>query len=115
MENPSLPLDPSRENENTDNTEGEQGENDPKSGMSSMGRVEESSLGVGLIISVKGLDRANPMTRYTYPRTVGERKVVFGSTVMTVVTVMRGTSSTGGTDGDGGRGLELEELHYTAR
>jgi len=55
------------------------------------------------------------MTRHTYPRTVRKRKVVFGSTVMTVVTVMRGTSSTGGTDGDGGRGLELEELHYTAR
>jgi len=54
VENPSLPLDPSGENENTDNTEGEQGENDPKGGMSSMGRVEESSLGLG-------------------PRTVGER------------------------------------------
>ena len=73
VENPSLPLDPSRENENTDNTKGEQGENDPKSGMPSVGRVEESSLGLGLIISIKGLDRANPMTRCTYPRTVGER------------------------------------------
>jgi len=45
---------------------------------------------------------------------VGERKVVLGSTVVTVVTVMGLTSSTGGTDGDGGRGLELEEFHYTA-
>jgi hypothetical protein len=31
-----------------------------------------------------------------------------------VVTVMGLTSSTGGTDGDGGRGLELEEFHYAA-
>jgi len=46
---------------------------------------------------------------------VGERKVVLGSTVVAVVTVMGLTSSTGGADGDGGRGLELEEFHYAAR
>jgi len=45
---------------------------------------------------------------------VGERKVVLGSTVVTMVTVVGFTSSTGGTDGNGRRGLELEEFHYTA-
>jgi len=51
VEDPSLPLDPSRENKDTDNTEGEEGEDDPKSSVSGMGRVDESSLGLGLIVS----------------------------------------------------------------
>ena len=45
---------------------------------------------------------------------MGEREVVLGSTVVTMVTVVRLTSSTGRTDGNGRRGLELEEFHYTA-
>jgi hypothetical protein len=95
VEDPSLPLDPSRENKDTDDTEGEEGEDDPKSSVSGMSRVEESSLGLGLIIST--ITRSGMLDR-TYPRTVGVWEVVLGSTV---VTVMGLTSSTGGTDGDG--------------
>ena len=51
MEDPILPLDPSRENKDTNNTKGEEGEDDPKGSVSGMGRVDESSLGLGLIIS----------------------------------------------------------------
>jgi hypothetical protein len=51
VENPSLPLDPSRENKDTDDTEGEEGKDDPKGSVSGMGRVDESSLGLGLIVS----------------------------------------------------------------
>jgi hypothetical protein len=51
VEDPSLPLDPSRENKDTDDTEGEEGEDDPKGSVSGMGRVDESSLGLGLIVS----------------------------------------------------------------
>jgi hypothetical protein len=103
VEDPSLPLDPSRENKDTDNTKGEQGENDPKGSVSSMGGVEESSLGLGLVHQ-PGEDRMPDQGEYTYPRTMGERQVMLGSTVMSVVTVMGVmgfTSSTGGTDGNG--------------
>ena len=51
MEDPVLPLDPSGENKDTNNTKGEEGEDDPKGSVSGMGRVDESSLGLGLIVS----------------------------------------------------------------
>jgi hypothetical protein len=51
VEDSSLPLDPSREDKDTDDTKGEEGEDDPKSSVSGMGRVDESSLGLGLIVS----------------------------------------------------------------
>jgi hypothetical protein len=52
VEDPGLLLDSSGKDKDTDDTEGEQGEDDPKGSVSSMSRVEKSSLGHGLIVSI---------------------------------------------------------------
>ena len=51
VEDPSLPLDPCGHDKDTDDTKGEEGEDDPEGSVSGMGRVDEFSLGHGLIIS----------------------------------------------------------------
>jgi hypothetical protein len=69
VEDPRLPLDPSREDKDTNDTKGEEGEDDPKGGVSSMGRVQESSLGLRLIISIahrSGMADGNRMNGHTH-------------------------------------------------
>lgn len=48
MENPSLPLDPGREDKDAEKPEGEQGKDDPKGSVTSVSRVQEPHIRVGL-------------------------------------------------------------------